>query len=347
MRSDFYCGGALPWRALALSLVAVLGAGAALAAGPQRQVLESLPSGTAKGAPAYELSLPACTAAPCPFELRLVRAGVQQGQPAALSWPASRGPAQLAQPDPLYGVGDPLSATTGLQHLERVWTTGEEEDTVTAAVRSLRLPGVQGGSRALLVTQMGGFEHPKRRHALYVATAQGPHLAWQYDEPQGNYQSWVLAPTGRIPVLLVRYASPQDDAPDQIETRSLRWNKGRQAFAEQASAPPAAVQAVVAARYASVAAARAARAQQAECLGAYSVVRTRPAGAAPHHALVQVAADMAQAHAESLRLRACSASLQPRTVPLVHLLPDAGLKPGKKTGNKPDRKPEPKPEPAR
>src|SRR5260370_1216443 len=102
MRSDFYCGGALPWRApalipsgggcgalpwraLALSLAAVLGAGAAFAAGPQRQVLESLPSGTAKGAPAYELSLPACTAAPCPFELRLVRAGVQQGQPVALS----------------------------------------------------------------------------------------------------------------------------------------------------------------------------------------------------------------------------------------------------------------------
>src|SRR2546427_11764650 len=89
MRSDFYCGGALPWRALALSLAAVLGAGAAFAAGPQRQVLESLPSGTAKGAPAYELSLPACTAAPCPFELRLVRAGVQQGQPVALSWPRS------------------------------------------------------------------------------------------------------------------------------------------------------------------------------------------------------------------------------------------------------------------
>lgn len=191
----------------------------------------------------------------------------------------------------------------------------------------------------------GGFEHPKRRHALYVATAQGPHLAWQYDEPQGNYQSWVLAPTGRIPVLLVRYASPQDDAPDQIETRSLRWNKGRQAFAEQASAPPAAVQAVVASRYASVAAARAARAQQAECLGAYSVVRTRPAGAAPHHALVQVAADMAQAHAESLRLRACSASLQPRTVPLVHLLPDAGLNPGKKPATNPTANPSPPAEP--
>jgi len=31
----------------------------------------------------------------------------------------------------------------------------------------------------------------------------------------------------------------------------------------------------------------------------------------------------------------------------VHLLPDAGLNPGKKTGNKPDRKTDRKPEPAR
>ncbi|WP_239009421.1 hypothetical protein [Delftia lacustris] len=242
--------------ALAFGLVALLGT-TAFAAGLQRQVLESLPSGTAKGAPAYELSLPACTASACPFELRLVRAGMEQGKPAALAWPASRGQAKLAPSDPLYGVGDPLSEAA---QRARVWTTGEEEGTVTAAARTLRLPGVQGGARALLVTQMGGFDHPKRRHALYVATAQGPHLAWQYEEPPGSYQSWVLAPTGRIPVLLVRYDSPQDDAPDQIETRSLRWNAGRQAFAEQASAPPAAVQAVVAARYAGVAAARAARA---------------------------------------------------------------------------------------
>lgn len=319
--------------ALAFGLVALLGT-TAFAAGLQRQVLESLPSGTAKGAPAYELSLPACTASACPFELRLVRAGMEQGKPAALAWPASRGQAQLAPSDPLYGVGDPLSEAA---QRTRVWTTGEEEGTVTAAARTLRLPGVQGGARALLVTQMGGFDHPKRRHALYVATAQGPHLAWQYEEPTGSYQSWVLAPTGRIPVLLVRYDSPQDDAPDQIETRSLRWNAGRQAFAEQASAPPAAVQAVVAARYAGVAAARAARAQQADCLGGYAVVLTRPAGAAPHHALVQVAADMAQAHAESLRLRACSARLQPRTVPLAHLLPKAEQAPGRK----PDRKTDP------
>ena len=256
---------------------------------------------------------------------------MEQGKPAALAWPASRGQAQLAPSDPLYGAGDPLSGPRG------VWTTGEEEGTVTAAARTLRLPGVQGGARALLVTQMGGFDHPKRRHALYVATAQGPHLAWQYEEPPGSYQSWVLAPTGRIPVLLVRYDSPQDDAPDQIETRSLRWNAGRQAFAEQASAPPAAVQAVVAARYAGVAA-RACSARAAGrlpgrlCRGAHA-----PRRAAPHHALVQVAADMAQAHAESLRLRACSARLQPRAVPLAHLLPKAEQAPGRK----PDRKTDP------
>lgn len=332
MRTDFSCSQAPVLRALAFSLLALLGT-PAFAAGPPRQVLESLPSGSGKGAPAYELSLAGCAAAGCPFELRLMRAGVEQGKAAALSWPAARGPAQQAQSDPLYGVGDPLSEAA---QRPRVWTTGEEESTVTAAARTLRLPGVQGGARALLVTQMGGFDHPKRRHALYIATAQGPHLAWQYDEPQGSYQSWVLAPTGRIPVLLLRYESPQDDLPDQIETRNLLWSADRQAFAEQASAPPAAVQAVVGARHASVAAARAARAQQADCLGGYAVVLTRPAGAAPHYALVQVAADIAQAHAESLRLRACSARLQPRTVPLAHLLPKADHKSGQAPERKPD-----------
>lgn len=274
-------------------------------AAQERQVLDTLPLDSAT---AYELSLPACTTAPCPFELRLLKDGRPHGTTVALPWAATAAPASQAAPDPLYGAGTPLGAGAA----PRVWITGEEEGQVSAAARLLRLAD---GTPALLVSQMGGFEHPKRHHALYLATPQGPHLAWSHDEAPGPNQSWVLAPTGDGPVLLVHEHAAAIDAADRLETRRLTWHPDRTAFSESMAPPSPALRAVVAERHPS---AMAARGQQEGCLATYAVIDTG-ASAAARYALAQVAESDAEAQAETTRLHACAATLRPETVPLAQL----------------------------
>lgn len=274
-------------------------------AAQERQVLDTLPLDSAT---AYELSLPACTTAPCPFELRLLKDGHPLGATVALHWAATAAPASQAAPDPLYGSGTPLGAGAA----PRVWITGEEEGQVSAAARLLRLAD---GTPALLVSQMGGFEHPKRHHALYLATPQGPQLAWSYDEAPGPNQSWVLAPTGDSPVLLVHEHAAALNAADRLETRRLTWPPDRTAFTEAMAPPSPALRAVVAERHPN---AMAARDQQGACLATYAVIDTG-APAATRYALAQVAESDAEAQAETTRLHACAATLRPETVPLAQL----------------------------
>lgn len=284
----------------------LLGLASGLAA-QERQVLDTLPLDSAT---AYELSLPACTTAPCPFELRLLQDGRPLGTTVALHWAATAAPASQAAPDPLYGAGTPLGAGAA----PRVWITGEEEGQVSAAARLL----LADGTPALLVSQMGGFEHPKRHHALYLATPQGPRLAWSHDEAPGPNQSWVLAPTGDSPVLLVHEHAAALNAADRLETRRLTWHPDRTVFTESTAPPSPALSAVVAERHPSAMAAQAARDQQEGCLAPYAVIDTGASGAT-RYALAQVAESDAEAQAETTRLRACAATLHPETVPLAQL----------------------------
>lgn len=277
-------------------------------AAQERQVLDTLPLDATT---AFELSLPARTTAPCPFELRLQQDGHPLGATVALHWATTAGPASQAAPDPLYGAGTPLGAGAA----PRVWITGEEEEQVSAAARLLRLAD---GTPALLVSQMGGFEHPKRHHALYLATPQGPRLAWSHDEAPGPNQSWVLAPTGDDPVLLVHEHAAALNAADRLETRRLTWHPDRTAFTEAMVAPSPALRAVVAERHPSTMAAQAARDQQEGCLAPYAVIDTGASGAT-RYALAQVAESDAEAQAETTRLHACAATLRPETVPLAQL----------------------------
>ena len=73
-------------------------------AAQERQVLDTLPLDSAI---AYELSLPACTTAPCPFELRLLKDGRLLGTTVALHWAATAAPASQAAPDPCTAPARP------------------------------------------------------------------------------------------------------------------------------------------------------------------------------------------------------------------------------------------------
>ncbi len=319
-------------------LAGVTGAASAQNDVASRQVLESFPvngqpvPGVRQG---YELSLAACKDAACPFEVRLLsgaegggeplaegRAGVSVRGATALDWPASAVPAQpLDAPQP--GAGPFLASTAA----PRVWSTGEEEGTVTASASAVPLePGKPSGARALLVTQMAGFDHPKRRHALYVASQGALKTAWARSDPQGPYVSQVVATPGRAPMYLSVFFSPDDDAADKVSAQRLAWNAKRQVFSEEPSL--AAVQAVVAGSYPTVRAARAARAGSA-CFAGYGVVDTWPGkGRVPHrYALVALSADPAQATAEVARLGQCQPGLKARPHVLSRLSPRSSSNP--------------------
>ncbi|GKS76094.1 hypothetical protein AVME950_14380 [Acidovorax sp. SUPP950] len=319
---------------LACFLIVALGAGVAFAQDVRSsQVLESFPvHGQAvleKERQAYELSLSACSGGTCPFEVRLLssaehargafatgRAVVSKRDSAALDWPAFAAPARpLHVPKP--GAAPFLANTTG----PRVWSTGEEENTVTAAASAVPLePGNPAGASALLVTQMAGFDHPKRRHTLYVASRGALKRAWSRSEPQGPYVSQVMAAPGDAPVYLSMFVSRDDDVPDKVSAYQLAWDARRQVFSERPSAPT--VLAVVAGSYPTVRAARAARAASA-CFAGYGAVDTWPGkGLVPHrYALITLAAEPTQATAERERLIQCQAGIQARQYPLSRLTP--------------------------
>lgn len=313
---------------LACVLLAAWGSGAASAKDvPSRQVLESFSVNGQPGAAVrqgYELSLSPCNDAPCPFEVRLWsgaevadaawvagRAGV-----AVLGWRASAAPAH-----PLAALQSRAGPFLASNAAPRVWVTGEAESTITVSASAVPLdPGKPFGARALLVTQTAGFEHPKRRHALYVASHGTLKMAWSRSEPQGPYVSHVTVSPGHAPAHFAVFFSPDGDAADKVSVHRLAWSAKRQEFSEEPFAP--AVQAVVAGSYRTVRAARAARAASA-CFAGYGVVDTWPGkGLVPHrYALIALAAEPAQATAERARLESCQAGFQARQHPLSRLAP--------------------------
>ncbi|GKT25665.1 hypothetical protein [Acidovorax sp. SUPP3334] len=322
------------WRRLACAISwAVSASGLALAQdAPSRQVLESFPVEAvpaAHGKPVYELSLASCQSAPCPFEVRLLsrpgktEPGMVPGGKAsavldsiALGWPANATEAQSvdAQARPGGWALAPGPAP-------RVWSTGEEENHVSVSARTLPLEREKPGtSRALWVTQMAGFDHPKRRHAMYVASSVRLKTAWSRSDPQGPHVSRVVVPVHGAPVHLSMFLSPSDDVADKVSAQRLEWDGRRQVFVEKPAA--AALHAVVAASYSTLREARAARAASA-CVAEYGVVDTWPAkGLVPRrYALIALAVEPVQAAAETARLSECQPDAPVRVHPLGRLSP--------------------------
>lgn len=137
-----------------------------------RQVLAVFPAPPAT----YEISIPKCSSKKsgtfrgvprCPFEIRLVQKGktaaaVQLDEPAC-------GPARSGVRD--WMLGADLDA--------QLWVSGYDRCRVAVGARAVELaPGTTG----LLVTQQAGFEHPSRRHWLFVARGRKLDTLWSADE---------------------------------------------------------------------------------------------------------------------------------------------------------------------
>lgn len=313
------------------ALLIACGQGIARAAN-DRQVLGSFP---ASGQPEhvtrqhYELSLLSCKSGHCPFVVRLLP-GVDQSRPVVvegdsgasmrgstmLEWPASAAPARQLP----SRSGTALIQSAGAAE-PLVWSTGEGEDGVSVSASAVPLePDRPTQESALLVTQAAGFDHPKRRHALYVAVLGEPKVVWSRSERQGPYLSWVVVPAGSAPVHVSVFFSPDDDVADTVSAQRLVWDARRRTFSEEPATP--ALQAVVAGSYASLRAARAARAAS-RCFGGYATVDTGPGKGLVRHryALVALAVEPAQVMAETARLLTCQAGIAVRSHPLKDLSP--------------------------
>ena len=162
-----------------------------------------------------------------------------------------------------------LSADT----IPQVWTVGEEENAVSTYARLVRLaPGRTG----LLVTQSGGFDHPKRRHELFMAV--GPRLRSEFAIQDLQGPSWSamdavdLGGDRSVLVHVSTFEPGADDQPDTLEVSRHVWDAKSDKLRVMDAAEGPAVQALTVGRFATIAAARKEKSAKPNCLGAFVVV---------------------------------------------------------------------------
>jgi hypothetical protein len=241
-----------------------------------------------------------CRDGACPIEIALVRGGTVLSR-AALAWPSAT-ETLSAQPTVRgQGVGDPLETPETTS-----WTSGEEERAVTSTFRSVKL---SGDRRGVLVAQYGGFEHVKRRHALYVAEAGKVRLVWEGTEGAGpTYSTTALVEQGDADVIVFfhGFMNPDETEPEMISATALSW-----AEAGSEVRPIAArdvVHALAVGDFGSARQARAARAAQ-PCLGEYWAVKLKR-----RHALVAMSTRRHLLEDLAAKTRACAPKLKQRFI---------------------------------
>jgi hypothetical protein len=277
-------------------------AGLACASEGDRTVLETFTAG-AQTPRVYELSVARCSEGKCPIEIRLL----EKQTPLAVSTLDWSAPASMATQAPAgsnSGVGDPLEAG----NRPKIWVWGEDEGTVTTAARSVAL---SLGRTGLLIDQMAGFEHPKRRHYLYVEEGDKLLRAWTAAEPQGPHWTTVeLRPaskSGSQDILLFEGFQPGGDEPDSLKATCLAWaGKSSQLVA---SAGCTGLYAITVGVWPAVDSARQAQAAAGECLSQYWVVRPARSVGAQRYVLRAVTAHKALAEQALRAARRCAPQL--------------------------------------
>ncbi len=292
--------------------------------GTSGKVLQTLtlPSGSESAASSpseaagFVLSWLGCNNRTCPYGVAAQRPepdGKAMGA-LALDWAApARARVRAVAWDLSHGAGEPL-VTPGAKR-PKVWAAGEGEGTVTASARLLFLDG--GAPSAVLVSQRAGFEHLKRRHAVYAVVGGQLRKLWSRVESVGPYVSWVLSPPGRPAVHLSVFMQPDAGEPDKLAAHELVWRNDRSVLVERGGV--SGLPGVVAGTFDSVAEAQAAR--LSACLADYWVIDAEPLKwSLPHrYALLLPAAVRAAASAEVVRLKRCQPAVQAKVFTLPRL----------------------------
>ncbi len=106
----------------------------------------------------------------------------------------------------------------------RVWESGEEENYLAFSARLVRL----GESRTgLLVTELYGFSHLHRAHALYAEKGGKLKVAWSFVEGGGPVFSSVRPLPGELALLFRQVQEGYaEEMPDSAVLSLLRWREG-------------------------------------------------------------------------------------------------------------------------
>ena len=231
-----------------------------------RLILYECPAGAAANL-RYELGVGSCAGSECPYEIRLAEADTVLGT-ARLDWPSATPEPEKKPVDLSWGAGDPLRVPADLTG----WQSGEEEREVGTAARCMKL----GPERnALLVTQIGGFEHVKRRHYLYAAPDRKLIRIWFGREEAGpTWSATELTGSGQERQILVHYSGfmqPSETEPEGLTINAWGWQPNTGKLGKEA--PPVHIAALTG--YANAAAARRARAAGGDCLSQFWVLPAR------------------------------------------------------------------------
>ncbi len=237
----------------------------------------------------FGLASGSCTEGKCRAVLQLVRDN-RLVDSAPLEFAASEAPLRKEEGE---------TGLTGQEPLE-AWTAGKEEGAVTTALRAVNLAANRSG---VLVHQVGGFEHIKRRYDLFAAEGDKLKRIWSAEEGQGPAWSSVdvaAAPGGDEIIYLLGYRARGKD-PDPFEARRLGWDEATKSLSGR---PKLELPAVVAGDFPTAEAAR--RAASGSCLSAYWVLPADVLGkTSSRFVLAMVAAGKQAAEAELAR--ACDA----------------------------------------
>jgi len=160
-----------------------------------------------------ELAIAKCRKSECPIEVRL-RTGGRVIDRVTLPYAAYSQRASLEPVDTIWG------ADAG----RKAWATGVEYNYVSTAARLLRM---SPHTPALLVSQRGGFEHPKRNHLLLVPRAGKLTVAWKVQE--GSGPTWsatqiVGSPDRGEIVYLDGFFYSTDDTAERLNAVRLSWD---------------------------------------------------------------------------------------------------------------------------
>jgi hypothetical protein len=218
----------------------------------------------------YVVSLGTCNGTECPIEVKLVRDGTTLDT-ARAEWNATAPQPTSATPDLVFGVGDPLQPD---RSQVKAWSTGSEEQNVVTTARAVRLPG---GKNAIVLDQVAGYEHPKRRHDIFAALNGKLTRVWSMAEQQGPYWTAVAIRPGSNGDELIFFQSfsPGGDEPDTIKAKQLRWDSSKASFTK---IPAEGLKVVVAGTFRTLAAAREAMSKDTQCLAPFQVVKSADLG---------------------------------------------------------------------
>lgn len=210
-------------------------------------VLERIPAAQNRE---YELAIGACRRDGCGVEIRLTE-GDRLIARYATGWRvagrrATRGDGEASRE---------ITASSGPGAM--AWQFGEDASQSVLAARRVRLAA---DVEALLLMNMGGFEHVKREFILVAAEGDALRRLWRGgDGAAGPFVSWIeLQPneSGDRLIFFRALAHPEPEELDVMSVRLLAWDPARRRVRER---PARGLWAVVGGGYPDAAAARVAR----------------------------------------------------------------------------------------